>query len=305
MSYPLHKSLLLFIGLFMLSFSGSAVQAHADTPQDQSQPAIWTIEGPESSITIFGSFHALTPELEWCPSTLNSAMDSASAIYFEADLTPDGFRTIAMALVKEGTNPEGGLLDQLNTSEREQLVAIGTRFGLDEKALDHMMPWYAGLALLQLGVTDAGYDPTAGVDLTLASRAKADGVKIRALETAEEHVGLFTQLQDDSQLAFLRAVLAGYVDVDKTLANLRAAWMSQDFGALQQLGNQSFRDVDPELQVRLVNNRNKAWVDKIETMVSAQEDVVVVVGALHTAGPHGIIELLRERGHKVDGPAAE
>jgi uncharacterized protein len=48
----------------------------------------------------------------------------------------------------------------------------------------------------------------------------------------------------------------------------------------------------------LLNNRNKAWLDKLPTMMNKQS-TFVSVGAMHLAGENGLVEGLRKRGYTV------
>ncbi|MEE0974926.1 MAG: TraB/GumN family protein, partial [Muribaculaceae bacterium] len=55
---------------------------------------------------------------------------------------------------------------------------------------------------------------------------------------------------------------------------------------------------DPQSQARLVDNRNKAWVNTI-TDIIADKSTIVCVGALHLPGDNGLINLLRGQGYTV------
>jgi hypothetical protein len=48
----------------------------------------------------------------------------------------------------------------------------------------------------------------------------------------------------------------------------------------------------------LLNDRNKKWVKKLNTIMK-KESVFVAVGAGHLVGDHGLISLLRKQGYKV------
>ena len=49
--------------------------------------------------------------------------------------------------------------------------------------------------------------------------------------------------------------------------------------------------------------RHDAMVGKIESYLNeGRQRVFVAVGALHLAGPRGLVEMLRQRGHTVRQP---
>ena len=58
-----------------------------------------------------------------------------------------------------------------------------------------------------------------------------------------------------------------------------------------------------ELEDKFIWSRHEAMVAKIEDwLLNGRERVFVAVGALHLAGPRGLVETLRKRGHLVRQP---
>ncbi len=49
----------------------------------------------------------------------------------------------------------------------------------------------------------------------------------------------------------------------------------------------------------LLYNRNRNWVNKMETLMP-EKSVVIAVGAGHLPGEFGVIKLLRKAGYKVE-----
>jgi hypothetical protein len=49
----------------------------------------------------------------------------------------------------------------------------------------------------------------------------------------------------------------------------------------------------------LLNNRNKNWVKKLDSIMKT-ESVFVAVGTGHLVGEKGLINLLRKQGYKVE-----
>ena len=56
----------------------------------------------------------------------------------------------------------------------------------------------------------------------------------------------------------------------------------------------------PELYQRLIVERNRAWLPKIESFLSQNENYLVVVGAGHLAGKNGLIEMLKAKSYTVE-----
>ena len=57
---------------------------------------------------------------------------------------------------------------------------------------------------------------------------------------------------------------------------------------------------DPQLYQRLLVDRNRTWLPKIEALFARAGRAFVVVGAAHLVGPDGLLALLRAKGYQVD-----
>ena len=59
-------------------------------------------------------------------------------------------------------------------------------------------------------------------------------------------------------------------------------------------------DESPELFDKIVIQRNRNWMPRIEQMLAdPDKDYLVVTGALHMIGAQGLVEQLRAKGYKV------
>ena len=47
------------------------------------EPALWKVEGPQATVWLFGSVHALKPALAWRSSRMDAALQAADALYLE------------------------------------------------------------------------------------------------------------------------------------------------------------------------------------------------------------------------------
>src|SRR5690606_23734228 len=61
----------------------------------------------------------------------------------------------------------------------------------------------------------------------------------------------------------------------------------------------------PELYRALVVERNERWIPVIEGFLREPRRYLVVVGALHLVGRGSVVELLEQRGYKVERPPDE
>jgi uncharacterized protein len=61
-------------------------------------------------------------------------------------------------------------------------------------------------------------------------------------------------------------------------------------------------DTFPELRKALLYDRHVKWLPQIERMMADGKTHVVIVGAAHLTGKDSVIDMLRTKGIKVEGP---
>ena len=147
-----------------------------------------------------------------------------------------------------------------------------------------------------LPLLQAGWQPNSGVEMVL--RQRGENKQRGALETVGEQVALFDTLPMDAQLELLDATVENLDRVVSSLDLMKAEWLEGDADALGEIMNAEMDD--PELRERLLVNRNRNWVDWLETRLDTPGTVFVAVGAGHLAGEGSVQSLLAERGLTVE-----
>ena len=51
---------------------------------------------------------------------------------------------------------------------------------------------------------------------------------------------------------------------------------------------------------KLLLDRNRSWIAKLEQLLRNEKDVLVVVGAGHLVGKDSVVELLAAKGYKIE-----
>ena len=59
-------------------------------------------------------------------------------------------------------------------------------------------------------------------------------------------------------------------------------------------------DPSPTFFKMMVADRNRSWIPKIEELLNAKGDALVVVGAAHLVGKQGLVALLEAKGYSVE-----
>jgi len=76
------------------------------------------------------------------------------------------------------------------------------------------------------------------------------------------------------------------------------AWRDGDERGLERSLREEF-DGYPDLAGALIYDRNARWADQVDEMLRGDQDVLLVVGAMHLVGDRGLPALLGERGYTV------
>ena len=91
-------------------------------------------------------------------------------------------------------------------------------------------------------------------------------------------------------------------DVDKEQASVRKltdAWKSGDAAGVERIVLDDVKD-DQLMYERLLVNRNRTWLPKLDALLTRNRRAFVVVGAAHLVGPDGLLAMFRAKGYKVD-----
>ncbi len=262
---------------------------------------LWSVRGEHNTVYLLGSIHVLRPGDGALPRAAFEAYEEAERLVMEIDLD-DPAVTDPTALL--GTMQRAALLPEGESLRRvmgDDYAAIAGRVresGLDLAVFDRFAPWFVATMLLQLELAQRGFQPELGIEQQLADRAVRDGKPIEGLETAEQQFAVLAGLPLPEQKRFLLMTLADTERLDEEIEDLLAAWRSGDTDALEDMLSAAYEEF-PELYRPLTEDRNRAWVERLEELLEDRDDYLVVVGALHLVGRHSVVDLLRQRGHAV------
>jgi uncharacterized protein len=278
--------------LFALSLFGG-VAAHAASP-------VWAIHGDHNTVYLAGSVHLLKAEDASLPAGFDRAYKGSKAIVMELAIDKIDAMATAQWMMENGMLKDGATLRATIGDERYARVSKeAARLGIPMEAADMLQPWALGLQLVEMQYMQLGFDPQKGVEQQLEHEAQADGKPISGLETMDEQLGVLQGMSKSDQARFLDMTVTEMHDVDSETQSVITAWRSGDAAKLAALLSEEYKSF-PNLYRALVTERNKRWVPQIEKLLHANQDVFVVVGALHLVGDGGLLELLRHDGFKPE-----
>lgn len=271
----------------------------ASANADIAHPAMWAVHGKYNTVYLVGTIHVL-PEDETLPANIQHAYQDSKQLLMEVETdTLDPLTTQAL-MMKIGLLPAGQTLaQQLDATTYKKLQTAAQELGLDMSMLANFRPWLAALTLEQWELAKLGYSGASGVEMQLTAQATQDHKIITGLETLEEQLNLFGQLDNSSQRDYLLYTLSELQDMQPELDELLTAWRAGDEAKLRALLQDGLK-TNPKLFVALTTDRNRRWLTTLKSLLTTEHDnVLVAVGALHLIGDDGVIALLQKAGYTV------
>lgn len=242
------------------------------TPADQ--PALWVLSDADTTIYLFGTFHALDERTDWFQRDVRAAFDSADELVLETVIPSDP-------------------AELFDTLRRHALTAPMQIGGPVVSASRGSFADAAGQAMA--AGRSAGLSVDRGADAVLRRSAEAQGKPVDGLESFDRQLAMFAALPNAGEQ---NAAAAPQVDTRGLLLDMRSAWKRGDesnFAAV--LG--SLEAQSPVTYQRLFVDRNTHWARLIAERMGRPGTVFVAVGTGHLIGRDSLQHQLATRGFKA------
>lgn len=250
----------------------------------RAQSPVWALHGAHNTVYLAESVHLLKPGDSTLPAAFSRAYDDSRQLVMEMDLGKLDTSSVTEWMMEHGRYPEGQSMQQALGPERfAHVVTQATTLGLPLEQLAVLRPWVVALTLTDLMYLKLGYDPESGVEEQLVARAQKDGRGTAGLETLDDELGQLEHLSAEDQARFLELTLQDLKDTEKETDQMLSAWRSGDSSALAGQLSDAYTQF-PELYRVLVSERNQRWLPQIKSYLTADHNVLIVVGALHVVG---------------------
>jgi uncharacterized protein len=274
----------------LLAVSCSLADANATS-------CVWKVtDSSRGTLYLGGSWHLLRSRDYPLPSAYNAAFDASNYLAFEVN--PKDLDQSGKVLEKAGFYPRGdNLKNHVDPRTYDYLKRFFALLNVPESKFNRLRPWFLKMALESPEV--GGFEYGLGVERYLEKRANANGKTIVGLETGREHAEVYSGLSDRAAEALL---LLTFIPTEKNSPDanrMLKAWREGDADFLARSVHQGFADF-PAMADRLLTDRNRNWIGKIEGWLRSGKTYFVVAGAAHMGGPNGVVALLRKRGYKVE-----
>ncbi len=282
----------------LLGSAAAAVAAEPATPLPDAEPAMWMVKDADTTIYLFGTFHALDGKTDWFNDDVRKAFDASQDVVLEIN-TPDDPAAMRPALMKHAIDRSGRTLtSKLSPAGRTALAASLKKHGMPAGALDQFKPFFASLTLATLEFGKLGLGAEHGSEQVIKRALKGTAKKLGAVETVDEQLGMLNALPEAEQLRLLESALAESDSMGAEIKAMLAAWNRGDAAAVAKLIQKSDSD-SPALFKLMFTDRNARWTQWVGKRLDTPGTVFMAVGAGHLAGDRSVVAMLKREGRRV------
>ncbi|HVG11802.1 MAG TPA: TraB/GumN family protein [Flavisolibacter sp.] len=260
---------------------------------------LWRITGKgiKEPSYLFGTIHMICGDDIHLSDSLKKAIRNAKNVYLELDL--DNIMEMMGAMNKMKMRDDTTLADLLSPSEYQKVKAFFSESKglLPFSMLETFKPILAASTLMQASLDCSS--PVAMEQLVM-KEAKESNRPIKGLESMAFQMSIFDSIPYKVQAKQLLKYVEndGKGEGSKEFEEMVSAYRSQELNRLEAITKKEESGLEGFSNL-LLYNRNRAWVAKLETLMS-EASLVAAVGAGHLPGAQGLISLLREKGYKVE-----
>jgi uncharacterized protein YbaP (TraB family) len=273
------------------------------TPAAQSRAAehsfLWKATSQQGVVYLVGSVHMLTKDFYPLAPSLEAAFKDSNVLVEEVDLAEMLSPTTQFSLLARGMLPTGQTIDKVITPATMALVTSRLdNLGMPIAALQQFKPWFLAMTLMAVEWQKAGFDAELGLDKHFYDRAMTESKAVQGLETTEYQISRFDGMTMSQQDHFLAESLKDLDSEKASVQKLASAWKAGDLPTVERFVLQDLKD-DPQMYQRLLVERNRNWLPKIEALFARPGHAFVVVGAAHLVGPDGLLAMLKAKGVRL------
>ncbi len=233
---------------------------------------MFEIHDADTTIYLFGTFHALDGDSRWLENGVRSAFEQSDELVLETLLPegPNAPQEIRQAISAPSATPSSSFL----TTTRMAINASRSQ----------------------------GMQVDTGADMVLRHIAEAEGKPVQGLETLQLQMNMFNHLRAAASPALPakakagdRAVGQSMESLSTAMSDMQSAWKRGDQSVFVRMLDQLDSSA-PETYRMMFTERNSRWADWIAARLQTPGTVFVAVGAGHLAGKDSVLVRLAQKG---------
>ena len=264
-------SALALTSLAVAGWPATAIPSPAPAPTViEPGPALWVVQDSDTTVYIFGTFHALDGRPGWFTRSIKAAFEASDELVLET-LVPEDPAELHDVLSRNSLAPKLGK-PALSADKAPSFVASAGQAMSAGKSM--------------------GMSVDKGADAVLRRAADEAGKPVAGLESFEYQLRMFASLPPPPASAGARQAAA---ELPRLLGDMQAAWKRGD--------NASFAAIlgtveagSPATYKTLFVNRNANWAGWIADRMQKPGTVFVAVGTGHLIGRDSVQQKLSQRG---------
>lgn len=263
---------------------------------------LWEVSSLTNRAYLFGTVHAGRQEWYPLPAAVEDAFADSKVLVVEADITDEQAMQRSSLAMKYAW--PASLATHVPPEQFLRFQRLLPRYGIPEDEAIQMKPFMAVSLLVFSEWARLGFVPELGVDAYLLTKAKAEKKTIVEIEGIDTQVKLMDSLTDAENMTIFKGTLDALESglTGEQVRQMVSAWRAGDANALLDVARRYNEKVPGarEFEQKFIWSRHGVMADKIEGYLNqSKERHFVAVGALHLAGPQGLVEILRKRGYVV------
>lgn len=276
--------------------------AIAFAPLAAAENFLWEVSSLTNKVYLFGTVHAGKRDWYPLPVAVENAFTDSEVLVVEADITNEqALRASADALTYK---PPDQLKDHVPPEQYARLVKLLPRYRFRESDITQVKPFMAVSLVVFAEWARSGFNPGMGVDNYLIRKAQAEAKPIVEIEGAAAQIALMDSLTEKQVQDLFKGTLDALEEdlTTEQIKGLVSTWQAGDAKGLLEVARR-YNDKVPgaaEFEEKFIWARHDEMLKKIQGYLDdSRKRHFIAVGALHLAGPRGLVELLRKRGYVV------
>jgi len=298
----MHRSVARHFSSLLLLFAAFAA-GNALAQKSAVTPLIWEVRSEANAVYLLGSIHLGRSDMYPMGPVVEKAYQASKIVVLEAD--PTDQESIMGAISASLYEPPESLQKNLPGPLLARLSRTLERYGIPLEQAQPMKPFLVAITLASFEYARAGFDPSLGVDMHFARRAKQDGKPVVELESFGGQMALMSNLSAGLQESMLQVTLDSIDkgEIPALVGSMVDAWKSGDGIRLLDTVSAEERKlpaaVAQEFHRKFMSDRNIAMVGKIESMLKQPDVHFIAIGAAHLLGQDSVLTILSEKGYRV------
>jgi uncharacterized protein len=275
-------------------------------------PAVWRLRDDDTIIYMFGTVHALPPQLKWRSAALYKIIEDVDELVLETvddKEAPTEYLDDQMVEAMLAGIDRKPLVDRVEPINRAILEQVVAELDVPMDFLDLLPTWMVAFELFYSGADEEGVSQEHGVETVLETLFAKMEKPVSGIEDAKAVNAALNALSEQQQMVALNQMLADIrtapaysllpdAGIDNHPFADDIAWSKGDLSSIR-VGTDP-ESMGQDYYAALLVNRNAAWTEWLAQRLNRPGKILLAVGSAHLAGPDSVQVMLEKKGLVVE-----